>query len=146
MFPRPFHRWKSFWLGLLVLVFLGWSWVMSVRYFDSFSWGDRSIARGVIVRQKDSQVELAWTRKSAPANLVPRGWSHLRLKHPELRKSRFFPAAFSSGHISSEWFGSAAVAHWFLILLFLVPWAGFLVWRVRRMKAGSAEPLARRST
>ena len=26
MTPRPFYRWKSFWLGLCVLVFLGWAW------------------------------------------------------------------------------------------------------------------------
>jgi len=26
MKPRPFYRWKSFWLGLCVLVFSGWAW------------------------------------------------------------------------------------------------------------------------
>ena len=26
MKPRPFYRWKSFWLGLCVLVFFGWGW------------------------------------------------------------------------------------------------------------------------
>ena len=39
------------------------------------------------------------------------------------------------------------VAWWFVMLLFLVPWGACLVWRWRRMKrlaAGSAEPLARR--
>ncbi|MCW1921014.1 hypothetical protein OKA05_00510 [Luteolibacter arcticus] len=25
MKPRPFYRWKNFWLGLCVLVFLGWA-------------------------------------------------------------------------------------------------------------------------
>ena len=29
--PRPFYRWKSFWLGLFVLVFLGWAWSDSFR-------------------------------------------------------------------------------------------------------------------
>jgi hypothetical protein len=32
MKPRPFYRWKSFWLGILVLGFLGWAWVDSLRY------------------------------------------------------------------------------------------------------------------
>jgi len=27
--PRPFYRWKSFWLGLLILCFLGWAWADS---------------------------------------------------------------------------------------------------------------------
>jgi hypothetical protein len=31
MTPRPFYRWKSFWLGLFVLVFLGWAWWDSYR-------------------------------------------------------------------------------------------------------------------
>ena len=25
MKPRPFYRWKSFWLGVVVLVFMGWA-------------------------------------------------------------------------------------------------------------------------
>ena len=29
---------------------------------------------------------------------------------------------------------SIAVAHWFLILLFLIPWLGWLFWHGRRMK------------
>ena len=32
MKPRPFYRWKSLWLGLFVLVFLGWAWVDSYRF------------------------------------------------------------------------------------------------------------------
>ena len=32
MTPRPFYRWKSFWFGLLVLVFLGWVWADSQRH------------------------------------------------------------------------------------------------------------------
>lgn len=28
--PRPFYRWKTFWLGLLTLTFLSWAW------WDSF--------------------------------------------------------------------------------------------------------------
>ena len=50
------------------------------------------------------------------------------------------------GGDSKEWFppciettnvilgGSVAIAHWFLILLFLLPWTTWLVWRSRRMK------------
>ena len=35
MKPRPFYRWKSFWLGLCVLVFLGWAWRAS--FYNSSS-------------------------------------------------------------------------------------------------------------
>jgi hypothetical protein len=27
-----------------------------------------------------------------------------------------------------------AIAHWFLILLFLIPWSGWLTWRWRQIK------------
>lgn len=29
---RPLYRWKSFWLGLFVLVFVGWAYVDSFRF------------------------------------------------------------------------------------------------------------------
>ena len=29
MKPRPIHRWKSFWLGLSVVLFLAWAWLDS---------------------------------------------------------------------------------------------------------------------
>ena len=31
MTPRPLYKWKSFWLGILVLGFLGWAWLANVR-------------------------------------------------------------------------------------------------------------------
>ena len=37
MKPRPFYRWKSFWLGLCVSVALGWAWwdnTPSRTFFD----------------------------------------------------------------------------------------------------------------
>lgn len=36
MQPRPLHRWKSFWFGILSFVFLGWA-----------SWDSRNTARSV---------------------------------------------------------------------------------------------------
>ncbi|MEK7951680.1 hypothetical protein [Luteolibacter soli] len=30
MRPRPIYRWRSFWLGVLVLCFLGWAWARSM--------------------------------------------------------------------------------------------------------------------
>jgi len=38
MSPRPLHRWKSFWLGLLVLIFLGWAWLRSMSYHEGIRW------------------------------------------------------------------------------------------------------------
>ena len=43
MKPRPFYRWKSFWLGLFVLVFFGWAWWDSYRIDSAItlSWRSR---------------------------------------------------------------------------------------------------------
>jgi len=30
MTPRPIYRWKSFWLGVILLLFLAWSWERSM--------------------------------------------------------------------------------------------------------------------
>jgi uncharacterized iron-regulated membrane protein len=56
---------------------------------------------------------------------------------------------------ADEGWQNFSVAHWFLILLFLVSWTGFLVWRARRVeeergedptggreRAGFSEPVA----
>lgn len=37
MTPRPIYRWKSFWLGVCVLGFLGWAWERSNRLEESLS-------------------------------------------------------------------------------------------------------------
>lgn len=37
MRPRPFYRWKSFWFGLLVLVFMGWASVDSRHYWTNLN-------------------------------------------------------------------------------------------------------------
>ena len=38
MNPRPIHRWKSFWLGLCVLVFLAWACYFSMISISGVSW------------------------------------------------------------------------------------------------------------
>ena len=40
---RPLYRWKTFWLGLLVLIFLGWAWHASKDRFTVYR-GDSPIA------------------------------------------------------------------------------------------------------
>jgi flagellar biogenesis protein FliO len=47
-----------------------------------------------------------------------------------------FPKAVSHFKKANRWshFENYNIAHWFLILLFLIIWTGFLAWRWRRMK------------
>jgi hypothetical protein len=132
--PRPLHRWKSFWLGLLVLIFLGWAWVRSMHQTDdisykpsssSISWG-ASIQRGTVL--------LAWLDDpSVPDGLNVSSFSGWKTK------IWFKKAIVLQGARTGGW-QSMHIAHWFLILLFLVPWAGFLIWRVRRMRRVGENP------
>ena len=143
---RPLYRWKSFWLGMLMLGFLGCAWVRSVGHLDEVAVAVRSSK----VVANCASGEIAVTRY--PRKM--RGWI------PE------FESATVNGGFERRWTGpvlririvelppagaqllSLRVGHWFLILLFLVPWVSFLAWRWRRMgrlAAGSAESLERKS-
>jgi hypothetical protein len=46
----------------------------------------------------------------------------------------WFPPVFEHSSAAYDGWAMVEVAHWFLILLFLVPWLGFLFWRVRKQK------------
>ena len=68
MKPRPFYRWKSFWLGLCVLVFLAWASLDSRQYASGC---DMPVAGGrfFAIRAQDS-TWLAFGRGQA-ASRVP---------------------------------------------------------------------------
>ena len=137
MIPRPIHRWKSFWLGVLVLAFLGWAWVRSMRHLDGVLWIAAPFA--VSAAQTTGIVELAWDT-SHPPGFEDFMWIHepaMTMGEPR------FPKAVNWETYDRQI--QLTVAHWFLILLFLLPWAAFLLWRGRRMKspaAGQPDPPA----
>lgn len=140
MFPRPLHRWKSFWLGLLVLAFLGWGWVRSMNHTDGFFW----LPRHFILEawQSTGQVGFAVNHElPGPTSISNFRWLHEAAPAGE----PWFPRAVVPENYPSEF--QCSIAHWLLILLFLIAWIGFLLWRVRRLKclsAGSAQSPARR--
>jgi hypothetical protein len=125
MTPRSLHRWKSFWLGLLVLAFLGGAWVRSAGNYDLliFRWNSRSLS--IAVAQGGGSIGLISDLKYLPSGSLPIDSLH----HPYDVK-RWFPPAMQD---------LDCIAHWLLILGFLIPWAGFLVWRVRRVKRRNIE-------
>ena len=136
MTRRPVIRWKSFWLGLLMLGFLGCAWVRSVGHLDEVAVAVRSS----MVVANCASGEIAVTRY--PRKM--RGWI------PE------FESATVNGGFERRWMGpvlririvdlppagaqllSLRVGHWFLILLFLVSWIPFLAWRVRKRRRFTA--------
>jgi hypothetical protein len=130
MTRRPFYRWKSFWLGILVLGFLGWAWVRSMRVCDVVTWGNSSGSWGWSLDHGSSQIWLGIERvyQSGP---FPAGFDFQSLPHnDESLKSVFVPFTLKSG----SGYTDLGVSHWFLILLFFIPWVSFLAWRVRRQR------------
>jgi hypothetical protein len=128
MTSRPLYRWKSFWFGVLVIAFLGWAWMRSTKVADyvlvdwpagEFAQIHHTSGRMKVFHSLNpplfASAELKTMRDTAEGGLpgLPLGF-------------RYSP--FSEGSLV------LAVTHWFLILLFLVPWSGWLAWRWRKLK------------
>jgi hypothetical protein len=130
MIPRPLHRWKSFWLGIIVLLFLGWSWNRSLDRNEGFilvpwqPWnltcehvrGAMKVTLGTRLLPPGRRIEYFNYSYSPTAKL-----SHL-LTRPALTWRKTF----------RSW--SVLIGHGPLMLCFLVPWASFLAWRWRRQR------------
>ena len=157
MSRRPVYRWKSFWLGLCVLVFLGWAWLRSMEWMSGVSWqwtvGDKSewVGQSIAVEQDEGRVSLWWDSYNPLEMDGMRRWNN-RIPLIELNVTRnpfepvdtvaedeeierireegsgLFPEALVMGH---AWI---SVAHWVLWLGFLLTWGGWMVWRWRREK------------
>ena len=121
MKPRPFYRWKSFWLGLCVLVFLGWTLFASLNRANLLRWRiPGSLA--LIVGDTGGRAYV--------------GWGGFIFHHPaaEARADRIPPPIT---YVASGKRRLVLVAYWFLILLFLVPWSAWLFfhWKREQKKA-----------
>jgi hypothetical protein len=121
MTPRPIYRWKCFWFGLLCLAFLGSAWVRSLGYQSSLhiSWGGGES----ILAQERGEVQLAVPAHPSRPQIVFYD-SAIDREETEIA-SAFTHAVFKGDQLF--W-----TAHWFLMLLFSVPWVAFLGWRRRR--------------
>jgi hypothetical protein len=127
---RPLYRWKSFWFGVLVIGFLGWAWFRSTTMADYLlmDWpaGEFAQVHHTSGRMKIYRSLKAPVFSSPEFKFMEDAAEVESLKLPlGIRYSPF-----------SEGSSILSVTHWFVILLFLVPWSGWLVWRWRRMKRG----------
>jgi hypothetical protein len=124
MTPRPLYRWKSFWFGMLVIAFLGWAWAHSMRH---------------------SAVIYLWFPHKTGFCLLHGGELTIAVMESQNREWSIY-SHFDSPSQENPWFQPAvelvpfdewkglSLAHWFLILLFLVPWSGWLAWRWCKIK------------
>ncbi len=134
MYPRPIHRWKSFWFGLLVLAFFGWAWEDSMERYSGVSWGSAASCKVARIRHVNGFIAVGIGDHTLPPGAMA-GFRTNRLKSARGSQN------FARPHISRDPFGVLfiVVPHWLLALLFFLPWAGWLVWRKRLRKAGGAE-------
>ena len=129
--PRPLYRWKSFWFGLLVIAFPGWAWVISMYQISSFMYKSPGNSNASYAGNDSGTLDMGlWRDSPIPEGFHP--FSELYTSQPSDRG--WFPAAASLKKSAGHGMQRLLIAHWFLILLFLLPWTAFLFWRSRRMK------------
>ncbi|MCW1884978.1 hypothetical protein OKA04_09590 [Luteolibacter flavescens] len=130
MQPRPLHRWKSFWLGVFVLIFFGWAWVRSMGIQDTIEW--ISPKRGIHGLVHVNSRLIIFQPVDATGMAPEFDWSSRPNKaYPD---PRWFPAACTWTPAHDDVAGRFTISHWLLTLSFAVPWAAFLAWRRRRMR------------
>lgn len=139
---RPFYRSRLFWGGLLGCLLICWSWQDSFRFVRSLHTPDR-VEEGTSVagyfsfysrvgilgvsyertdyaqRQNPTLPDQGFTAQSTSLSLS--GWKNLREKN---RGAFRFPFAFfkkTDREIETSYF---YVAHWSLLLVYLVGWRG----------------------
>ena len=132
--PRPLIKWKSFWLGILVLGFLGWAWAYSMNHASGVSWHSEpeskvdflDPAHGLVLRQEVGWFVIGWGHDP----FASAGYDYWSLRRPASGDSD--EPVFAILMRQEE--GRMFLAHWFLMLLFSLPWSAFLVWRYRRQR------------
>ena len=128
MILRPLYRWKSVWLGVLVLAFIGWAWVRSMSYMDDVLW--TSPARTQLLQLRLNGGEVCVMGTSSVHAGLPSGF--FRSSIPYKARDGWFPRAATSGGKTGEWYRS--VAYWVIMPAFFILWCGFLVWHGWRLR------------
>lgn len=130
--PRPLHRWKSFWLGIVVLALLGGGWVRSRSYTDGFFWLPQRFT--LTAYQSAGQIGFAWDYSHPPGPVSIFEWIHDPISSAS---EPWFPKPVVPEVYDRQF--QFSIAHWFLMLLFLITWAAFLSSRVRRGRLGNRQ-------
>ena len=152
MTPHPLYKWKSFWLGILVLVFLGWASYRSKPNASSLQYkkiGLESYANFFAVTNADycyylrvdpavplneEYRNLPWEWFPAPYLLKspPHGWGENDDTARAGTREQFDREWILSQYEQNVWI--LAIPYWLLMLAVVVPWSAFLAWRWRIMK------------
>ena len=153
MQPRPLYRWKSFWLGVLVLGFLGWAWCISYHsrtgaYFKGYALTQGEgytltvlvPGSGLPSESNFRHVEVLgrlYSPQILPPPFIVRGQGLPAMKSPFVDQVNY--------RTNMEWMYrslpkdrvAVCLPHWLIVLAFLIPWTAFLAWRWRRMRSNT---------
>jgi hypothetical protein len=137
MLRRSLHQRKSFWLGLFVLLFLGWAWFSSIHRAHKLRIGS-PLAPGCVVLWQ-SQGTMGVARYHEPSEwtlicnelLVGAVTGPASLWQDRHGKPRFSIPAPIMGGWSEEGCGMQ-ISHWFLMLLHIAGLSAWIRWRIRR--------------
>ena len=141
--PRPVYRWKTFWFGILILAFIGWAWIDSMKHYSGILYAvpPQNI---FVARQHAGSVVLGWDTSE---QFGVHEFQSAREPSSPYEHTPWFPkAAAVEKHGANT---TASIAHWYLLLNSLLLWAVFLAWRRQRLKrlaTSTAEPPARSSS
>jgi len=129
--PRPLYKWKSFWLGILVLGFLGWAWIRSRSHYERVGWS--------LNLERRYEVSSCWSKLSFDSiTYNPSYEPGFYYEREDIDGRRWFPPAVAV--TQKNWLGSVSVAHWIIILHFLAVWSTWLFfhWKRERKKSASS--------
>jgi hypothetical protein len=123
-------------------LFLWWGWMRSILFSDVVHYESRAGDWSMSLSHGDSRLSFTWRAYSNGK----RGFMYQRFQQRG-PVSPWFQQWLTTQERATprRQVSGLAIADWFLILLFLVPWVSFLVWHRRRMGrlvAGSVEPVA----
>ena len=123
MTPRPIHKWKSLWLGIFILISLGW---VSIRSFEHLSL--------VQVRTPDHGrffFSLFNGQAALSRNPLYLGSWHFDVVDQPAAVDPYLVGIWRELPASDN---TIVLSHAYIIALFLLPWSTFLLWRRHHVK------------
>ena len=130
--PRPIHKWKTLWLGLLILAFLTWAWARGRSHEDLVSL--RPGTQTLYLGNSAGYLRCGSTALHTPSSHPAPTFDYYSI--PSEGISRWFPPPITYKHVDDNFYIATvySIAHWLITSLFFLGWASFLLWRTRRLR------------
>ena len=137
MTPRPIYKWKTLWLGLLILASLTWAWSRSRSHID---YASASLGPSTWCGILSADGYLGCRIATYPHGTVV---STARFDYGSITDSAkpWFPKPFHNAQDQGLRAHSYGIAHWLITLLFLLTWSTLLLWRWKKSKRPASLPI-----